>query len=218
MYVCEHGKPNISLYMFPPKLRMLDDKYKCKNMLLANRKFHNLDYIPVTHCKHDNNIFGTSDETDSRFYYYAKGCSDVFLKTGNVIVGYNKFDVHLKMLEKVMGPNYINSLKVTQTCGLSYSSMIYTRRYLNPCAKAIVHRCLPFIRIIENQNLSRLSLAIKLNITTMIYLYEAGDSGNLSPNRWKTEVQRTIPYTLETFYKKNGSVLSYNIKKRHCIH
>lgn len=106
---------------------MLDYKYRFKNMFLSNKKFHKLEYILVTHCKNDNDIFGTSDETDSRFYYYAKGCSNVFLKTGNVIVVYNKFDVHLKMLEKVMGPNYIKDLKITETCGLSYSSMNYTR-------------------------------------------------------------------------------------------
>jgi len=49
----------------------------------------------------------------------------------------------------------------------------------------------------------------------MIYLYEGSDSGKLYPNLWKTEVQRTIPYTVDSFWEKKGlNFTKYKINNR----
>jgi len=154
MKVCEYGKPVHNLYMFPTQLRMLNDTYRCfitqkLTYLLEN----NIKYIPVTHCIQKLDFNSTSDNADSTFYYYANGCSKLFLKLGNIIVGNNKFDVHLKMLEKVMGKSYIKNVILTNTCGIDKYEVLKIRRFLNPCTQNISDWCIRNIKVKEEKGL-----------------------------------------------------------------
>ena len=220
MSICEHGKPHIHLFEFPSNLRMLADSIRCNH----TQNYTWPTFIPVTHCKHNENVMDPSDDADSTFYYYAQGCSKIFIKTARILEGFNRIDVHLKLLETLFGFGYMDEVtamtKVKTVCGLDYQHALTLRRSMNPCEKNtnVNDKCLRSMSLhLMNHSLSRRNLARMCNFDTLIYKYEGSDSNVLSHGRWKTEIQRVVPYTKDNFWIGHHNQLSKYVIQGRCL-
>lgn len=209
MAVCQHGHSKISFYEFPSHLRMLSNERRC---LAVDHALP--EYLPVTHCRQAKPpwisrrihawISDHNDDADDTFYYYANGCSTVFLKKGMELEGRNRVDVHMKLLQLELGDQYLQILPRLSVCGLDYPSALQIKRNVTPCTanKTFFNSTCRLKLDLKNNKLSRRALAKKYNFTTLIYKFEEG--GN--PTKWKTEIQRVVPYYKDKFYRLvNGS-------------
>lgn len=220
MSVCERGYSKIRFFEFPSHLRMLSNDRRC---LAVDHAFP--EYLAVTHCKQAKPpwisrrihswVSERNDDADDTFYYYANGCSAVYLKKGMELEGRNRVDVHMKLLQLEFGDQYIQKIPRLSACGLDYLSALEIKRHATPCAadkKVVNSSCLSRLNLnLKHGTLSRRALARKYNFTTLIYKFE--NSGG-DPTKWKTEIQRVVPYYKDKFWRLvNGSYRVVNFSR-----
>lgn len=211
--ICRKNTSN-KLFHLPSTIGMLDDNTRCKNTPL---NISNFNYLPISHCVANNNFITSSDDEDVFFYYYASGCSNIYIKlyTEKTLEGINRIDVHSKLLEKELGPNFIEKIKLTRSCELTKENALRIRRTLNPCNQKVrKNSCVSQIDIQTEKKLGRRLLATKFGFDTLIYQYEGSDSNILTRGRWKTEIQRILPYTIDNFWTNKNNMYERIVVKQ----
>ena len=76
---------------FPPRARMRSMRERCA--AVADDDAFRRRWLPVTH----TNYTAQSGAVDAHFYYFAKGCSDLHLWPGKVVVAFNHMDAAVQL-------------------------------------------------------------------------------------------------------------------------
>lgn len=199
-------------FAFPSTLSMLDSISRCQHTP-SHDEIRSMSFLPVTHCvASDNDGTRMQDDDDPFFYYYAAGCSNIYVKTSEntTLYGLNRVDVHAKLLEKEFGSDFLQHIELSDHCNLTKSDALNkARTILDPCNEHVEnYSCLSELHIVTHDaSLQRLRLAIKFEFETLIYRYEgSGVLRDLTNGRWKTEIQRTLPYTQDSLWEIKGDV------------
>lgn len=209
------GGSNFTKYFaFPPHAHPLPAERRC--VAIANDDIFGAPHmLPVTH----TNAMGTQ-ASDNHFFYYAPGCSDMYIKPGNILVAHDLHDASLSLiatlskrtrwqvLEHIVLPHFRR--KGGFVCGLSRSTAFLKRLALSPCtarSTAVNHPdgCLLRWTPGDLSGLYRagariIELGQSAKVDTIIFKYRGSGRDNNDFSVWKTEVYRALPLERDTFY------------------
>ena len=224
--VCAISRQGMKAFGFPREAKLLANSFRCKRTRLP---VFQSGWLPITHQVDAWRAFDPTGVRagpivhDAHYYYYGRGCSDVFLRAPaeSMLVANNRIDAALRLLAQKHRTSAERAVPVL------YKDLVARRKswakpICNLTGRLAMRRIMaldvctqPWLRKPQEwaqstclhrwqegfSGVTRMILGLmrQLRIETVVLLHEA--PGALPDLReWKTEILRAVPFDNETLY------------------